>query len=101
MASSRLCQSLAGRWLAHLAQAALAQIFVEDDGLGDLTHGLAALTAFALHGFVGGFFIEAEIALQNALRALDVLARFKAGPRVAGSRFQGGRAPVPHPQGAR
>jgi hypothetical protein len=48
-----LRRGLACRCFAGVGQTALAKILVEDDGLGDLTHGFATLPAFTLHGLVG------------------------------------------------
>lgn len=43
----------------------------QNDGLGDVLETLARAPALLLQGEIGVFFVEAEIALQNSLGALD------------------------------
>src|ERR1700727_447706 len=49
-------------------------LVAEHNGFSDFLHGLAFLAALALQGKVGLFFVETEVALQNAFGALDNLA---------------------------
>jgi hypothetical protein len=53
------------------------ELFAEDDGLRDLFHGFAALAAFTLQGEVGVLFAELEVALQDALGALQQRPRLE------------------------
>src|SRR5262245_51487264 len=55
----------------HAGLGATPQLVADEDGLGDLLLGLAALAALALDGEIRLFFRDAQVALQDALRALD------------------------------
>src|SRR5687767_414982 len=62
---------------AAVLRLAAAQLVAEDDRLGDLLLGLAPLPALALDGQVGLFFSDAQIALQDALGAIDDFSRLE------------------------
>jgi len=51
-----------------------ADVVAEHDGFRNFLHGFALLPALALQSQVGLFFVQAEIALQDAFGALDNLS---------------------------